>query len=125
MEREEENITPEQILKFEARESLFRVVVSSQVTGFDRSGVQESRRTGESVFQTEREIVCCWPTMAELTEQETPVIHGAETYESLSSLLCNDQRDFLIRNDGQKVWFLFLFLYSNCGFVHSSRKLHL
>ena len=103
MEREEENITPEQILKFEVRESLFRVVGSSQVTGFDRSGVQESRRTGESVFQTEREIVCCWPTMAELTEQETPVIHGAETYESLSSLLCNDQHDFLIRNDEQKV----------------------
>ena len=103
MEREEENVTPEQILKFEARESLFRVVVSSKVTGFDKSGVQESRRTRESVFQTEREIVCCWPTMAELTEQETPVIHGAETYESLSSLLCNDQCDFLIRNDGQKV----------------------
>ena len=122
MEREEENITPEQILKFEVRESLFKVVVSSQVIGFDRSRVQESRRTEESVFQTEREIVCCWPTMAELTEHETTVIHRAETYESLSSLLCNDQRDFLIRNDGQKVWFLFL--YSNCGFVHSGRKLH-
>ena len=100
MEREEENITPEQILKFEARESLFRVVVSSQVTGFDRSGVQESRRTGESVFEIDEDIVCCWPTMAELTEQETTVIHRAETYESLSSLLCNDQRDFLSRNNG-------------------------
>ena len=120
----EENITPEQILKFEARESLFRVVVSSQVTGFHRSGVQESQTTEERVFETEREIVCCWPTMAELTKQETPVIHGAETYESLSSLICNDQHDFLIRNDGQKVWFLFLFLYSNCGFIHSGQKLH-
>ena len=86
--------------------------------------MQESQRTRESVFETEREIVCCWPTMAKLTEHETPVIHGSKTYMSLSSLLCNDQRDFLIRNDGQKVWFLFLFLYSNCGFVHSGRKLH-
>nr|ABR16144.1 unknown [Picea sitchensis]ACN41140.1 unknown [Picea sitchensis] len=40
--------------------------------------------------------------MAEL-EQEKAVTHVGETHESLSSLLCNEERDFLIRNNGDKV----------------------
>ena len=41
--------------------------------------------------------------MAELYEQEKSVTHVGETQESLSFFHCNEEHNFLIRNDGHKV----------------------
>ena len=49
--------------------------------------------------------------MAEVNEQEKEVTHVGETYESLTSLLCNEERDFLTRNNGDKVWMLYFYNY--------------
>eukprot|EP01018_Ginkgo_biloba_P027560 Gb_39281 [translate_table: standard] len=41
--------------------------------------------------------------MAEVNEQENATIYVDEAQQSLGSLLCNEERDFLIKNTGEKV----------------------
>ena len=56
--------------------------------------------------------------MAEVNEQEKEVTHVGETYESLTSFLCNEERDFLTKNNGDKVSLLYFmisfFWFENC-----------